>query len=44
MNRFARFAASALALSLVPAMLMGCGVTLALRICAAVFRWSLPKA
>ena len=25
MNRFARFAASALALSLVPAMLMGCG-------------------
>ena len=26
------------------AMLMGCGVTLALRICAAVFRWSLPKA
>ena len=25
------------------AMLMGCGVTLALRICAAVFRWSLPK-
>ena len=26
------------------AMLIGCGVTLALRICAAVFRWSLPKA
>ena len=26
------------------AMLMGCGVTLALRICAAAFRWSLPKA
>ena len=25
MNRFAKFAASALALSLVPAMLMGCG-------------------
>lgn len=26
------------------AMMTGCGVTLALRICAAAFRWSLPKA
>ena len=26
------------------AMLAGCGVTVALRICAAVFRWSFPKA
>ena len=26
------------------AMLAGCGVTLALRVCAATFRWSLPKA
>ena len=26
------------------ALLAGCGVTLALRICAAAFRWSLPKA
>ena len=26
------------------AMMAGCGVTLALRICAAAFRWSLPKA
>ena len=25
-------------------MLAGCGVTVALRICAAVFRWSFPKA
>jgi len=25
-------------------MMTGCGVTLALRICAAAFRWSLPKA
>ena len=26
------------------AMMTGCSVTLALRICAAAFRWSLPKA
>lgn len=26
------------------ALLVGCGVTVVLRICAAVFRWSLPKA
>ena len=25
-------------------LLVGCGVTVVLRICAAVFRWSLPKA